>query len=71
MKSIGGLMVFLGAGSFVMNMLGREFILIAWIDNWGTTAGTAIRIGMVVVGAVVWFMGHQQEAAQGSGDSVD
>lgn len=71
MKSIGGLMAFLGVGSFIINMLGREFTLLMWIDNWGPTAGTAIRIGLVVVGGVLWYVGHQQEAAQGGGDAAE
>jgi len=61
MKQIGGLMALLGAGSFVLNMMGREFSLLMWIDAWGPTAGTAIRIGLVVVGAGLWFLGNKQE----------
>jgi len=61
MKNIGGILVLFGAGSFVLNMLGREFSLLMWIDNWGPTAGMAIRIGMVIVGAGLWLMGNKQE----------
>jgi hypothetical protein len=60
MQGIGGLLVLLGAGSFVFNMLGREFTLISWIDNWGPTAGIGIRVAMIVVGAGLWFMGRNQ-----------
>jgi hypothetical protein len=63
MKSIGGLLAFLGAGSFILNQLGREFTLISWIDNWGATTGMAIRIAMIVVGAGLWFAGNKREAA--------
>ncbi len=61
MKSIGGLLVLLGAGSFVLNMMEREFTVISWIDNWGPTVGLAIRIGMIVVGGALWFIGHKKE----------
>ena len=71
MKSIGGLMVLLGAGSFIINMLGREFTLLMWIDNWGPTVGTVIRVGLIIAGAVLWYLGHQQEAAQGGGDPAE
>ena len=64
MKEIGGLLFFLGAGSFVLNMLGREFVLIMWIDTWGPTVGNLIRIGMTVLGGGLWLVGHQQESAQ-------
>jgi len=64
MKSIGSLLVILGLGSFVLNMLGMEFKLLGWIDNWGPTAGIAIRIGLVVVGAGLWFVGRKRETAK-------
>lgn len=63
MKNIGGALAFFGVGSFVLNMLDREFTLLSWIDNWGPEAGMAIRIGMVVVGAGLWFVGNKQESA--------
>ena len=63
MKGIGGLLVLLGAGSFVLNMMEREFTVISWIDNWGPTVGMAIRVGMIVVGAALWFMGNKKETA--------
>ena len=63
MKGIGGLLVLLGAGSFALNMMDREFTVISWIDNWGPTVGMAIRVGMIVVGAALWFMGNKKETA--------
>ena len=64
MKNIGGLLVLLGAGSFVLNMLGREFTLIMWIDNWGPTVGLVIRIAMIVVGAGLFLVGSQQSSVE-------
>jgi len=61
MKQIGGLLVLLGAGSFVLNMLGREFTLLMWIDSWGTTVGTAIRIGLVIIGVALWLVAGKQQ----------
>lgn len=61
MKTLGMWMAILGAGSFVLNMMGREFTLISWIDNWGPTVGISIRVAMVVVGAILFFMGMKQE----------
>lgn len=63
MKSIGGLMFVLGLGSFLLHYLGMEFKLLMWIDSWGPTTGTAIRIGLVVVGAVLWLVAGRQEKA--------
>jgi hypothetical protein len=61
MKSIGGLMFFLGLGSFLLHFANREFRLLSWVDNWGPTIGNAIRIGLIVVGAALWFVAHKQE----------
>lgn len=64
MKQIGGLLVLFGGGSFILNMLGREFSLLMWIDNWGPTMGTVIRIGLIVIGAALWFVGNKQEVEE-------
>jgi len=61
MKGFGGLLVLLGAGSFVLNMMDREFTVISWIDNWGPTVGVAIRVVMIVAGAALWFAGNKKE----------
>jgi hypothetical protein len=62
MQGIGGFIVLLGAGSFVLHFMDMEFTLLSWVDRWGATAGIAIRIGLIFVGAVLWFIGRQQEA---------
>lgn len=64
MQGIGGFLVLLGAGSFVLNMLGREFVWLMWIDTWGPTAGTAIRVGLIVVGAGLWLVGMRGAAGE-------
>lgn len=65
MKSIGMWMAILGVGSFILNMMGREFSLLSWIDSWGPTVGIGIRVGLIVVGAILFFMGMKQEKATG------
>ena len=66
MQGIGGFLVLMGAGSFVLHFMDMEFRLLSWVDNWGPAAGTGIRIGMIVVGAIVWFLGKQQAEKQAS-----
>ena len=67
MKSIGGLLFFLGVGSFVLHFIEREFVLLMWVDNWGPTVGNVIRAAMIVIGGVLWLVGQK---AEGSGDSA-
>ena len=62
MQGIGGLLVLLGAGSFVLGYLNMEFLLVSWVDNWGTGVGNGIRIAMIVVGAALWLLGRKKEA---------
>ena len=64
MKSIGGLMVVFGAGSIVLGLIGMEFSLLMWVDNWGPTVGWAIRGTLIVVGALLWLLGPDYEASQ-------
>ena len=64
MQGIGGLLVLLGAGSFVLHFMDREFTLLSWVDNWGVGIGNGIRIAMIVVGAIIWFLGSRQAASQ-------
>jgi hypothetical protein len=66
MQGFGGLLVLLGAGSFVLHYINMEFILVGWVDNWGPGIGNGIRIGMIVVGGILWFLGKQQAAKQES-----
>jgi hypothetical protein len=62
MKSIGWLLVILGAGSFVLNLIGMEFRYLMWIDSWGVEAGWAIRGAMIVAGGGLIFLGMKSEA---------
>ena len=66
MKSLGITMVLLGAGSFVLNLLEREFTLLMWIDTWGPTVAIAIRIALVAGGAGLWFAGSRQVSTAAS-----
>ena len=64
MGQIASFLLLFGIGSIVLNFFNYEFMLLSWIDNWGTTAGWAIRISMIVVGAVLFFLskGEQEES---------
>ena len=63
MKSLGGYMFFFGVGSIVLYFMNMEFILLAWIDMWGTDIGWGIRIALALVGAILWFVGNKKESA--------
>ena len=63
MKQIGSLLLFFGIGSMVLNLVNYEFMLLMWVDNWGTGVGWGIRAAAVIIGAVLYFMGPEEETA--------
>jgi len=70
MKTVGGWMFLFGAGSFVLGLIGYEFSLLMWIDNWGTTVGHVIRGALVVTGGALWLTGANAESGQSQESEV-
>jgi hypothetical protein len=66
MKNIGGYLFFFGVGSVILYFLNMEFIILSWIDNWGYTAGWAIRGAMIILGAALWLIGNKQQKPEES-----
>jgi hypothetical protein len=64
MQGIGGFLVLMGVGSFVLHFMDMEFRLLGWVDNWGPGVGNGIRIAMIVVGGILWFLGKQNADKQ-------
>ena len=65
MKKIGGYMVFFGLFAIVLNFLGRVPTILMWIYEWGETPAWAIKIGLIVVGAALFFMGKANDVEEG------
>ena len=59
MQKLGGYLFFFGLGSIVLHFINMQFILLVWIDLWGENVAWAIRIGMTVVGGVLWLIGSR------------
>lgn len=57
MKKIGSYMVFFGAFAIVLNFVNAVPRLLMWIYTWGEGVAWAIKIALVVVGALLWFLG--------------
>jgi len=65
---LGGVLFLFGAGSAALYLVGMEFRILSWIDNWGPTVGWSIRGGMAVVGAALWLAGRAVTGGE-SGDA--
>lgn len=61
MRKIGSYMVFFGLFAIILNFLDRVPSLLIWIYSWGDTTAWAIKIGLIVIGAVLFFMGGKSE----------
>ncbi len=65
MKQLGISLALFGIGSFILNFMHYEFRLLMWIDHWGRGAGIAIRVGLIVLGAALFFFGMKREKEAG------
>lgn len=54
-------MVFFGLFAIVLDFFDRVPTILMWIYSWGDTAAWAIKIGLVVLGAVLFFVGKPAE----------
>ena len=66
MRQFGIYVLIFGAGSMLLNLFGYEFRLLSWIDSWGEGVGWGIRIGLIALGAVMFFLGKPAEDADAS-----
>jgi len=62
MKSIGMYVAIAGILSAAMSFVGYNLRILTWIDSWGEGTGWAIRIGLIVVGGALYFVGRSREA---------
>lgn len=61
MRGIGTLLILLGVAAIGLDFFNRVPTLLMWIYNWGDTVAWAIKIGLIVVGAALWFFGGSGE----------
>lgn len=61
MKSIGSFMFIVGALSIVLNFFDRVPKVLVWIYQWGDGVAWAIKIALVVVGAILFLAGNNSE----------
>lgn len=61
MKKIGGYVAIAGILLIVLPFFGLTIKFLGWIDELGTTPAWAIKIGLVVVGAIMFFTGKSDD----------
>ena len=63
MRTLGIYLMVFGALSFGLYFLHMNSILLIWMDNWGINTGWLIRGGLVLLGAILWFIGKKTKEA--------
>ena len=58
---IGGLLAGAGIISIILHFFDYNLRLLMWIDNWGPGVGWGIRIGLIVVGAIIFLVGRSAQ----------
>lgn len=53
-------MAFFGLFAIVLNFFDRVPSILMWIYEWGEGVAWAIKIGLVVAGAVLFFLGKPE-----------
>lgn len=61
MKKLGGYIAFFGLLAIVLNFFDRVPTILQWIYEWGDTTAWAIKIGLVIIGGALYFMGGKKQ----------
>ncbi|WP_299275747.1 hypothetical protein [uncultured Psychroserpens sp.] len=61
MKKIGMYIALFGVLAIVLPFFELQLRLLSWIDNWGETTSWIIKIGLIVVGGILFFMASKNE----------
>ena len=56
MKFIGLFLLLAGLVSLTLEALGANLLVLNWLKNFGETGSWAIRIGVTLVGGVIYYL---------------
>lgn len=63
MKSFGSALVYLGVWAIILNFFNFVPKVLVWIYEWGEGPAWGIKIGVIVVGGLLWWLGRRQSPA--------
>lgn len=55
MKFIGLFLFLAGLISLVLGLTGANLLVLNWVNQYGETAGWGIRIGITLLGAILYY----------------
>ena len=65
MRSWGMFLIIMAVGSAVLPYIGIQFIILAWIDTWGTGPGWVIRSVLLLLGIGLLVKASASESSRG------
>jgi len=60
MRKIGLYIAIFGLASIILPYFNLQLRILTWVDNWGETVSWGIKIGLIVLGAVLFFLGKPE-----------
>lgn len=64
MQKIGSFMVLIGLLAVVLNFFNYVPRILIWIYKWGEGPAWGIKIGLIVLGAILYVAGGKKETAR-------
>ena len=53
MARFGWYLIIFGAGSVLLSVFDREFVILSWVNTWGEGVAWLIRGGLVIAGLIM------------------
>jgi hypothetical protein len=61
MKFIGLFLLIIGFVSLFLGFTGANLVVLNWLDQWGETISWVIRIGVTILGGVLYFIYRHED----------
>lgn len=61
MKFLGLFLLVIGVISLLLPLMGANLLFLNWVDQWGTTVSWSIRIGVTVLGALLYYTNRHDD----------
>lgn len=61
MQKFGSYLVIIGLLAVVLDYVNMVPRVLMWIYNWGNEIAWSIKVGLIVLGAIVWLIGSAKE----------
>lgn len=60
-STAGAVIAIYVVASSIFHIIGYNMRLLVWVDQWGPLAGWIIRVILVVIGGILYFIGRKTE----------